>query len=103
MTYWPEDPYGDMVPILRESVEAAKRRHPSGRGSAVDTIDDTPPLDVLSLSDRCDACGVAVAAQYRLSLPHAHAHSRVLDLCGHHYVKHSTLMFAHGWVVTGLA
>lgn len=61
------------------------------------TVMDPQPLDVLTLHDRCDACGVA--AQYRLT----RMSTGSLDLCGHHYFKNSVVMLAQGWQVTGTA
>lgn len=107
MTYWPEDPYGDMAPLLRASVEAAKARHPSGKMQgatvAVEPIIDeafpqyrTPGDAVLTKADRCDNCiGEAV---YRVQ---SSATATVLDFCLHHWRKHFPAMSAQGWGVIG--
>jgi len=88
MTY-PADPHGDMVPILSASIEAAKLRHPSGKGVPVE-----PVVAGLTKADRCDGCG-------------AQAHYRVgkgtevgdLDFCAHHFREHYPRMVDQGWFI----
>lgn len=90
---WPTEPYGDMVPILEASVEAAKERHPSA-----DTFTPAPALglpDVLTAVDRCDN-DCSAAALYRLQL-----REMTLEFCHHHYGKHFPEMRTWGWTVTG--
>ena len=97
MTY-PTDPYGDMVPILEASIEAAKSRHPSGKAipmEATEELTEPSPLIVLTPADRCDNECPAGAA-YRLALREMR-----LEFCGHHHRKHFPEMEKWGWVVIG--
>jgi hypothetical protein len=95
MSTWPADPQGDMVPILEASVEAAKKRHPSGNSSVQGVI--------LTAVDRCDGCGAG--AVYRVS--HVRwdgdlaSEFKTLDFCGHHWRKNFPTMVDKGWVVNG--
>ncbi len=85
-----------MAPVLEQSIEAAKARHPSG-----EVIVGVTNI-VLTLLDRCDSCGGAAA--YRLSVPMATpelAHP-TLDFCGHHWRKNMPAMEPKGWIVTGV-
>lgn len=102
MTYWPEDPYGDMVPLLQASIEAAKLRHPSGKGKPVNAappVEPTPTLqvmtNVLTAADRCDAC--PAAAVYRMAKVGS---TSALDYCLHHWRKYVPQMGV-GWGVIG--
>ena len=86
---WPKNPNGDMAPILNDSIEAAKARHPSG----VDVVGLTNV--VLDNADRCDSqCGAAAA--YRVGKEGAS-----LDFCLHHWRKVFPMMQPKGWVVIG--
>lgn len=90
MTDWPNDPYGDMAPILERSIEAAKARHPSGKGSVVDVIE---PVH-LTAQDRCDACGAQ--AMYRVKSAITLGE---LDMCGHHWNENASDLTFKGWVI----
>jgi hypothetical protein len=97
---WPEDPYGDMAPILEASVEAAKERHPSGKEigtGAHEAIEEEihGAPDVLSQADRCDNDCTAEAL-YRLQL-----RDMTLEFCHHHHAKHFPAMSPWGWKVVG--
>lgn len=96
---WPSDPDGDMVPILEASIEAAKRRHPSGKAVTVNATTSSPPVPAPPTQpmDRCDAC--SAAAMFRAHRYAANKLTGVLDMCGHHWRKHSAAMFAAGWLV----
>jgi hypothetical protein len=87
-TAWPNDPTGDMVPILEASVEAAKQRHPSGLAK--------PPADMLTSEERCDGCPAAAAYRYKRK-----ERSSVLQFCLHHHNKNFSPMVAQGWAVIG--
>lgn len=89
MSSWPSDPDGDMTPVLEQSIEAAKARHPSGVEIAAVT------QVVLNAQDRCDSCGGA--AVFRVGRDEAE-----LDFCGHHWRKHSPSMSIRGWTVVGV-
>src|SRR5688572_9210476 len=97
MGTWPADPQGDMAPILEASVEAAKKRHPSGNASS--------PGVILTAVDRCDGCGAG--AVYRVTNRKVIDHLGVLgktytlDFCGHHWRKNFPGMVDQGWVVIG--
>lgn len=91
---WPEDPYGDMTPILEASVEAAKQRHPSGKGDAPTPAEPEVLADVLTAADRCDN-GCGAGALYLLR----HTDGHELALCHHHRHKHAHRMTA--WAVVG--
>lgn len=91
MSSWPSDPDGDMAPVLEQSIEAAKRRHPSG----VEIIAVTNI--VLTALDRCDT-DCSAAAVYRVT---SGATATELDFCGHHWRKHFPAMALKGWTVTG--
>lgn len=86
----PTDPDGDMVPILRASVEEAKMRHPSGSEKSQGVL--------LVATDRCDACPAAAA--YRV-MHRSPPDWRVLDFCVHHWKKNFPRMVDQGWVVVG--
>ncbi|MEV7566467.1 DUF7455 domain-containing protein [Streptomyces tanashiensis] len=97
---WPADPRGDMAPILRASVEAAKMRHPSGGG---------PSGVTLTAADRCDACGAAAVYRVEKELllqPEGYTQPYInvsaLEFCGHHWRKHSPLMVDDGWAVVAV-
>lgn len=85
---WPDDPYGDMTPILEASVEEAKQRHPSGKAGADDVA------DVLTSADRCDDCGAGA-----LYLLRSAKSNRELALCHHHGHKYGSAM--SGWSIVG--
>ncbi|GHF94409.1 DUF7455 domain-containing protein [Streptomyces hydrogenans] len=94
---WPADPRGDMEPILRASVEAAKMRHPSAARTSWDNLNAT---------DRCDACGAAAVYRVereRLEQPEGYAQPYInvsaLEFCGHHWRKHFPAMAGDGWTV----
>ena len=93
---YPNNPNGDLVPILEASVEAAKERHPSGKD---DTFTAAQPAlglpDVITHADRCDN-DCSAAALYRLQL-----REMTLEFCHHHYGKHFPEMRTSGWTVTG--
>jgi hypothetical protein len=93
---WPNNPTGDMVPILEASVEAAKERHPSGKGEAMPSYRSDGFADVLTAVDRCDE-GCSAAALYRLQL-----REMTLEFCHHHHAKHFPGMEPWGWKVTGM-
>lgn len=91
---WPQNPAGDMSPILQASIDAetARRqeaiaRHPSGKGT---------PMPTLTAHDRCDGCGAA--ALYRLA-DISGPESKTLDFCGHHHRQHSPTLLKKGWTV----
>jgi hypothetical protein len=95
MTAWPADPRGDMEPILRASVEAAKMRHPSGDG---------PTGATLTTADRCDSCGASAGYRVAKRVPgcqEAVVANSLLDFCVHHWRKHFPAMVDRGWVVIG--
>lgn len=107
MTNWPNDPNGDMTPILRASIEEAKTRHPSGKvkGFTVvaqhePTLDETfsshPSGNQLTAADRCDSC--IAAAVYRVAMADR---TLALDYCLHHWRKHFPVMSAQGWGIIG--
>lgn len=94
MADWPEDPQGDMTPILSRSIDAieqAKDRHPSGG------VKEMPTQEIITLyaADRCDAC--PAAAFYRLMLYPPYT----LDMCKHHWMQHAERMMQEGWYVVG--
>ncbi|MFF8831285.1 hypothetical protein [Streptomyces sp. NPDC015131] len=93
MTPWPQDPNGDMTPILEASLEDAKQRHPSGKAVIDMTID--PPT--LTAADRCDSRCPAAAA-YRMWKPTPAGHSEI-DLCAHHWRENAAALVAQGFVV----
>lgn len=111
---WPDDPYGDMVPLLRASVEDAKRRHPSGKGNVMEGVQEEIEV-CLTAADRCDMC--SAAAQFRMQMQLLDPDSwrmgldgdlepvprPTLDFCGHHYVKNSIMLSSSGWNVTGIS
>lgn len=90
---WPDDPYGDMTPILEASVEEAKQRHPSASGDA--------PGDVLTKADRCDNCGVEALYRVMIRMATPEIAQPTLDFCHHHKAKHFPAMEAKGWIVVG--
>jgi hypothetical protein len=95
---WPEDPDGDMAPILEASVEAAKARHPSGRA----LYDEAFPGNgvMLTADDRCDRCNAAAA--YRVAKFAAGRPLQLdLDLCLHHWKKNFPSMVSKGWLTIG--
>jgi hypothetical protein len=125
MPYWPQDPNGDMVPILKQSIEvaealkAAKARHPSGKASGFPVVETFQGADMvtepvadeafpsyrsdgqrqrvtLTAADRCDNCGAA--AVYRTQ---SGVTTTVLDFCLHHWRKHAPAMMQQGWTVIG--
>lgn len=88
---WPEDPNGDMVPILEASVEAAKERHPSGVVTTDVALPEVPAEslpDTLTAADRCDTgCGGAAlfmvsAGLHPLAYCHHHAASLLPGMPG---------------------
>ncbi|WP_406530719.1 hypothetical protein [Streptomyces sp. I8-5] len=85
MGVWPQDPDGDMTPILEQSIEAAKERHPSGTAIPVGLY--------LTAHDRCDNC--SAAAQFRVH----RIGGLELDFCGHHWQKHHVALYSGGWFV----
>lgn len=91
---WPQNPAGDMSPILRASIDVEQERrdaiarHPSGKDIAM------PPT--LTAADRCDGCGAA--ALYRIADIRGTS-SKTLDFCGHHHRKHSPTLIKQGWTV----
>lgn len=89
MPNWPEDPEGDMTPILDASIEAAMARHPSGKALAVSTTE----TETLTALDRCDACPAAAA--YRLR----NATGSALDFCGHHFRDSAAKLWEAGFTV----
>jgi hypothetical protein len=94
---WPQDPDGDMTPILAASIDmldelrrASMERHPAGKGF------DMPSTPTLTAHDRCDGCGAQ--AYYKV------AHEKNDDLqsllfCGHHFRKSIKNLTADGWIV----
>ncbi|MFG3137660.1 hypothetical protein ACGFZA_15790 [Streptomyces sp. NPDC048211] len=74
-----------MTPILEQSIEAVKERHPSGKA--------VPMAPNLTAHDRCDAC--SAAAQFRVH----RVGGLELDFCGHHWQKHHAPLYAEGWFV----
>lgn len=102
MAAWPHDPYGDMAPILEQSIEAVKARHPSGKA---------PPMAILTAYDRCDNCSAAAQFRVQIELVDPDAwHVGIdgdlvpvtpptLDFCGHHWQKHHAILYAAGWYV----
>lgn len=82
---WPQDPNGDLAPILQASLDECRRRHPSGK--AVGSVKTE-----LTAADRCDRCGAA--AGFRLRKQDLH-----LDFCVHHYRKNTEAMKKDGWEV----
>lgn len=98
MSEWPTDPNGDMVPVLEQSIEAAKQRHPSG----VEIIGVTNI--VLTAADRCDA-ECPAAALHRVEYKPAgldHHTPAQLDFCGHHFRQSWPSLEATSWVVIGV-
>lgn len=94
---YPEDPAGDMVPILEASIEAAKERHPSGK-AVVDApaVGTTEVVDI-GLGLACDeACPQPALHRLRLG-----SKSMELDFCSHHYGKHFPGMKDFGWAIVG--
>lgn len=96
---WPQDPDGDMTPILEasmEAYEAARERHPSGAEVPpvpVDVVDTV--REALTSADRCDN-DCSAGALYRVKL-----REMVLDFCHHHHHKHFPTMEPWGWKVVG--
>jgi hypothetical protein len=87
----PDNPDGDMAPVLAASVAEAIARHPSGKGIGMAT---------LTAADRCDACGAAAA--YRVGTDREQVgteivYRKVLDYCLHHWRKHYPKMSEQGW------
>jgi hypothetical protein len=74
MTYWPEDPYGDMAPILEASIATLEK----------------PVTVTLTPADRCDNC--SARANHRLTKGEL-----TLDLCTHHWRKHGEAMVEKDW------
>jgi hypothetical protein len=123
MTDWPEDPYGDMVPILKASIEAAKARHPSGKTKEPDmvsewvagqTVGESEPVtdeapvyaNILTAADRCDHCGAAAVyrvmrADLAINDDLKRSGNPTLDFCLHHQRKHFPGMLANGWTIVG--
>lgn len=117
--HWPEDPYGDMAPILRASLEASKARHPSGKMKGFNMVTEpimdeavsipagaTPVANVLTKDDRCDHCGAEAA--YRVTRPDLainddpeRSGNPTLDFCMHAWRKNFPTMSAAGWIVLG--
>lgn len=95
MSSWPSDPDGDMTPVLEQSIEAAKQRHPSG----VEIVGVTNL--VLNLLDRCDSCGAAAVYRVGAQMATPELHQPTLDFCGHHWRKNFPKMALTGWLVTG--
>ena len=104
MTHWPYDPEGDLTPILKASIEAAKLRHPSGKTKEPSMV--TEPSEwvadqvnggenVLTAADRCDACGASAVYRMAKEVDSPSA----LDYCLHHWRKYVPQM--SGWVVIG--
>ena len=97
MSTWPETPDGDMVPILSASIQAVQARHPSASGKA--------PGLLLSVSDRCDACGAAAGYRVAQKPPEGEVvyvvDAPTLDFCVHHFRKNFPPMVAQGWAVIG--
>jgi hypothetical protein len=81
----------DMVPILEDSIEAAKQRHPSSLPV------EAPIPDVLTAADRCDGC--SASALYRLTTVKDSV-ALVLDLCHHHGKKFAEAM-SQSWSIVG--
>lgn len=81
------------VEMDHNSVEAAKKRHPSGFVADVPPAPEATPLVVLNLADRCDQ-GCGAAALYRVQKGEG-----VLDFCHHHHNK--IFPSLTGWAVTG--
>ena len=103
---WPEDPDGDMTPILDASIEAAKGRHPSGKDigtGAHEAIEreaaEEAPLLVLTGADRCDGCGVGAA--YKVARAR-NGVDRELSFCGHDYRQNSLALTRDGWSVVAI-
>lgn len=92
---WPQDPDGDMVPVLEQSIEAAKARHPSGA--------ELPPAPsiVLNALDRCDSCGGPAVYRVGFRMDTPELQQPTLDFCGHHWRKSFPAMVDVGWQVTG--
>lgn len=95
MTNWPEDPYGDMEPILRASIQEVRERHPSEKADRLMISEIAVPYPELTLMDRCDSCNAAAA--YRVALMGS---TLTLDMCGHHFQKHIRALIDKGWMVT---
>lgn len=75
----PDNPYGDMAPILTRSIAAEKIR-------------ELPPL---TLADRCDSCGAQ--ALYRWHKPGDIVN--VMEFCHHHSNANKPHLDARGWAI----
>lgn len=90
---WPDDPDGSLVPVLEASIEAAKKRHPSGKGESVETVVPT--------FDPCDRCGHAAAYRVGKFDENDRPLDMALNFCGHHFRKIFPPMADQGWAVIG--
>jgi hypothetical protein len=101
----PEDPNGDMVPILRASIEYVKclQRHPSGKGAStvIEPIIDeaVPERVVLTAADRCDSCGARTYFRVMMRMDTPDIAQPTLDFCAHHFRKNFPAMATKGWAV----
>ena len=115
---WPEDPYGDMTPILEASVEAARERHPSGKDvgttaheaieGAIKADGEALP-DALTAADRCDA-GCGAGALYRVEKefviqPEGYAQPFInvsaFEFCHHHHNRYFPKLEELGYRLVG--
>ncbi|OII61145.1 hypothetical protein BJP40_06360 [Streptomyces sp. CC53] len=89
----PQNPDGDLVPLLAEAVEEARRRHPAGKGAAT--------MEKLTAADRCDQCGVTATYRVRrwTDMGHGVRETRTLDYCAHHWRQNFPAMTDQGWIV----
>jgi hypothetical protein len=70
---WPEDPDGDLTPILEASIALMEKA-----------------MTTLTAHDRCDRC--SARAYHRLQKGEL-----TLDLCSHHWRKHGKAMVEKDW------
>lgn len=88
---WPQDPEGDMAPILELSLDLidavraeSRERHPSSQ-----------PPSTLTAHDRCDRCG----AQALFRVAHEEKAIESLLFCGHDFRANAKALTADGWIV----
>lgn len=85
MSTWPQDPEGDLAPMLEASIALLEAE------KAVETM----PTALLTAADRCDHCGAGAAY-----LVWKEAVGDLL-FCVHHWRKHFPSMADQGWAVSG--
>lgn len=69
------------------------------------TMTETPTIefefDILTTSDRCDACNAQAFTQVAVPRTPRRKNKNYVELkfCGHHFTKHELLLVANGYLI----